>query len=93
MAKTESINIKPILKRFLENKKIDLKNETGVFYGVSAVLMRYLEGNNEFLVDFQSYCKKKRVKDLVKIPEAEKIIEQDNGELLSLLTSGVVTKK
>ena len=90
---TESININPLLKRFLEKKKMDLKEETGTFNGITTVLMRYLEGNKEFLMDFQKYCTKKRNKDSVQIPCAEKIIEQDNGELLGLLTKSVVTKK
>lgn len=82
MAKTESVNIAPILKRFLEKKKIDFKEETGEFYRVSVVLMRYLEGNTKFLMDFQAYCKEKRDKN----PGAEEILKQDNGELLGLLT-------
>lgn len=63
MVKLESINIVSILKRFLEMKKIDFKEETGEFHGMTAVLMRYLEGNTEFLMDFQAYCKEKRKKD------------------------------
>jgi len=79
----QSINLKPILKRFLEKKKLDFKEETGEFHGMTAVLMRYLEGNTDFLMDFQTYCKEKREKE---IPDAEKILEQDKGDLLGLLT-------
>lgn len=83
---TESININPLLKRFLEKKKMDLKEETGTFNGITTVLMRYLEGNNEFLMDFQKYCSGKREKENSGVINAEKILKQDNGELLCLLT-------
>lgn len=85
MANTESINIKPILKRFLEKKKIDFKEETGEFYGVSAVLMRYLEGNTKFLMDFQAYCKEKR--------ERNSSEETTQDELLGLLTKPTTIKR
>ena len=80
----QSINIKPVLKRFMEKKKLDFKEETGEFHGMTAVLMRYLEGNTDFLMDFQTYCKEKREKE--NIPGPEKILEQDKGDLLGLLT-------
>ena len=63
MIKSEPINITPILKRFLEKKKIDFKEETGKFHGITSVLMKYLEGNTDFLMDFQAYCKEKRKKE------------------------------
>ena len=93
MVKTESINIVPLLKRFLEKKKIDFKDETGDFHGMTAVLMKYLEGNTDFLMDFQAYCTEKREKEVLEIPEFKDIVGQDNGELLCLLTKGVVTPK
>ena len=47
--KTEPINISESLKRFLEDKKINLKKETGKFHNMTETLMYYLLDSDKFV--------------------------------------------
>ena len=50
------INVRPILKEFMEDQKSPLKRKFGKFIPVSEAIMYYLEGNGEFVKKFDTYC-------------------------------------
>lgn len=50
--KTEPININVRLKRFFEQKQVDLKRETGKFHNMTDILIYYLKNNDEFINEF-----------------------------------------
>ena len=63
------MNVRPIFKTFIKNKKIDMEGATCDFISEYNVLMSYLNENERFVKDFSQYCtnKKTTAEDLLKI--------------------------